>query len=117
MKIVQKQLELEDIQYYIVHLNIVNALLVNKMTDKELNILANFMSLDKSITSSDMFNTFARKQVKENLDNMSSGSLSNHLKSMLDKGFLSKDDGKINIKPFLIPEEDWQGYQFKITKK
>lgn len=118
MRIIQKKLELENLYYYLTHLNIVNALLTNKLTDKEIEILAGFMSLDKKLTESDMFNTFARKIVKESLKGMSSGSLSNHLKAMIDKGFLVKDEitKKISIKEFLLPEDDEQGYQFKVTK-
>ena len=66
----------------------------------------------------DMFNTYARKLVKETLKGMSAGSLSNHLKSMIDKGFLVKDEitNRISVKEFLLPEDDWQGYQFRIIK-
>lgn len=118
MKVIQKEIRLNSEEYYTTHLNVINSLFTVKLTEKELEILAGFMSLDTKLTESDMFNTFARKIVKEKLGNMSSGSLSNHLKSMINKGFLVKDDitNKISIKGFLIPENDWQGYQFKIIK-
>lgn len=119
MRVIQKELRLQNLNYYLTHLNIINSLLTIKLTDKEVEILAEFMSLDKKLTEADMFNTLTRKLVKENLKGMSSGSLSNHLKSMIDKGFLVKDEitKKITIKNFLLPENDWQGYQLKLIKE
>lgn len=119
MKVIQKELKVGLGEYYNIHLTIINSILPVKLTDKEIEVLAGFMSLDKNIIENDMFNTLARKKVKEKLDNMSAGALGNHLKSMIEKGFLTKDDitNKITIKDFLIPEDDWQGYQFKIVKE
>lgn len=118
MSIIQKSLKLNTKEYHTTHLNIINSIFPKKLTVKEIEILSEFMSLDNSITGIDMFNTYARKIIKENLK-MSSGSLSNHLKSMLDKDFLTKDKitNRISIREFLIPNEDWQGYQFKIVKQ
>lgn len=118
MKILQKQLNLSRDDYYKVHLEIINALLPIKLSGKEIEVLAGFMSLEKNLTSTDMFNTVTRKMVKDKLKGMSAGSLSNHLKSMLDKGFLTKDDhGLIEVKSFLFPEENAQGYQLKLKVK
>jgi hypothetical protein len=38
---------------------------------------------------------------------------------MINKGFLIKNDitNTITIREFLLPEDDGQGYQFKIVKK
>lgn len=118
MSIIQKSLKLNAKEYHTTHLNIINSIFPKRLTDKEIEILSEFMSLDTSITGVDMFNTYARKIIKENLK-MSSGSLSNHLKSMLDKDFLTKDKitNRISIREFLLPNEDWQGYQFKIIKQ
>lgn len=118
MSIIQKSLKLNTKEYHTTHLNIINSIFPKKLTVKEIEILSEFMSLDNSITGVDMFNTYARKIIKENLK-MSSGSLSNHLKSMLDKDFLTKDKitNRISIREFLIPNEDWQGYQFKIVRQ
>lgn len=118
MKVIQKELRVEPGQYYLIHLNIINSVFPTKLTEKEIEVLAGFMALDKTITGVDMFNTYARKLVKETLKGMSAGSLSNHLKSMIDKGFLVKDEitNRISVKEFLLPEDDWQGYQFRIIK-
>ena len=118
MKIIQKSFNLENQDYYIMHLNIVNAILPVKLTDKELEVLAAFMGLEKNLIEENYFNPVARKKVLKKVG-LSPAGLSNHLKSMIDKGFLSKNDitNTITIKQFLLPEEDGQGYQFKIVKK
>lgn len=118
MRVIQKELKVTSSDYYLIHLNIINSVFPVKLTEKEIAILAGFMALEHTITGVDMFNSYARKIVKERLGGMSSASLSNHLKSMLDKGFLTKDEetNRIFIKEFLLPEEDWQGYQFKLVK-
>lgn len=117
MKIIQKAFKLDNDKYYELHLQIVNSVLPVRLSEKELEVLSSFMALEKNIIKIDNFNSFARKQVKTKLGLTSAG-LSNHLRSMIDKGFLSKDEmsGLITIKHFLIPEEDGQGYQFKIVK-
>ena len=118
MKVIQKELKVGLDEYYKLHLTIINSILPVKLTDKEIEVLGAFMALDKSIIEEDTFNSFARKKVKEKLGNMSAGGLGNHLKSMIDKGFLNKKEmsNKISIKSFLIPEESMQGYQFKLLK-
>ena len=120
MKVVQKTIRLSKENYYKMHLNIINTLLPeqSRMVNKEIEILAAFMSLDKNITEEDMFNTLARKQVKAKLENMSSGGLGNHLKSLILKKHLSKNEitNRITINPHIIPEESTQGYQIKLIQ-
>lgn len=118
MKIIQKVFNLNNEDYYITHLRIVNCLLPVKLSDKESEVLAAFMSLDKLITEGNYFNPVARKKVQLLL-NLSPAGLSNHLKSMLKKQFLTENaiNNIILIKPFLFPENNNQGYQFKITKQ
>lgn len=118
MKIIQQAFKVENQEYYTMHLQISNAVLPVKLTDKELEVLAAFMGLDKNIIEENHFNPVARKKVLKRL-NLSAAGLSNHLKSMINKGFLIKNDitNAITIREFLLPEEDGQGYQFKIVKK
>lgn len=117
MKIIQQAFKLDKDKYYIVHLGILNAILPVKLTDKELEVLAAFMGLDENIVEDSYFNPVARKKVLKKLE-LSPAGLSNHLKAMLDKGFLIKNSitNVITIKEFLLPEIDGQGYQFKIIK-
>ncbi len=118
MKVIQQAFNLENEKYYVVHLNIINAILPVKLTDKELEVLATFMALDKNIIEDGYFNPISRKKVMKKLELIPAG-LSNHLASMIKKGFLIKNSitNNITIKPFLLPEENNQGYQFKIVKK
>lgn len=117
MALIQRVLNLEQKDYYIKHLTIVNCLLPTNLTDKEIEVLAAFMSLDKSLTEDDMFNTLARKKVRASLK-QSPGGLGNHLKSMIEKKVIDKNEitNKLTIKGFIFPEEKSQGYQIKINK-
>lgn len=119
MKIVQKTIRLSKEDYYKMHLNIINTLLPeqSRMVNKEIGVLAAFMSLDKNITEEDMFNTLARKQVKAKL-NLSAGGLGNHLKSLIEKKHLSKNEitGRITVNSAIIPGEPMQGYQIKLIQ-
>ena len=118
MKVLRKTLKVDKDNFYKMHLNIVNSLMDNALTGTEIEVLATFMSLDKSIIEEDMFNTLARKQVKEKLGGMSAGGLGNHLKSMITKEFLIKNEitNRITVVPALIPVDDSQGYQIKLIQ-
>jgi hypothetical protein len=116
MQIIQKAVQCKDKQaYYELHLAIINPLLPNSLTDKEIKILASFMAIDEKLVEDDRFNSLVRKKIMEK-HKLSAGGLGNYLKSMIKKGFLTKSKitGRIKIKPFMIPEPNMQGYQFKI---
>ena len=117
MRPIQRVITLSGKEYYTRHLEIVSCLVPTKLTDKEIEVLASFLALDKKITEKDMFNTMARKEVRESLG-LSPGGLGNHLKSMIGKKVLDKDEmsNRITIKEFLLPAERQQGYQIKIIK-
>lgn len=120
MKLLQKIIRVNREDYFKMHLNIINTLVSEKekMVNKEIEVLAAFLSLDKNIIEEDMFNTLARKQVKAKLGNMSAGGLGNHLKSLIEKKHLSKNEitGKITVNPAIIPQEPIQGYQIKLIE-
>lgn len=111
-------LKLEKDKYIKMHLSILNLFLPKKLTEKEIDILSNFMSLPDELISQDMFNSYSRKLVKERLS-LSSGGLGNHLKSMVDKGFLEKDKitARITVKKFLIPRKEEQKFSINIKVK
>ena len=117
MKIISKALkDLGNEEYYLKHLQIVNQLLPVKMTNKETEVLAAFLSLGGDIVKKDRFGTTARKIVMENLG-ISAGGLGNYMKILNDKGFIFKNEYNVfEVRPFLLPEEDNQGYQIKISK-
>jgi len=118
MKLIKKTYKTNNDKYYELHLKIINAILPVSLTEKEIKVLAKFMSLDKNIIKEDVFNVIARKKVKDALS-LSNGGLSNYLKSMIKKGFLLKNEitKKIIIRDFLLPEDNEQYYKFKIIKE
>lgn len=118
MNKIQKGLILNKDEYYVKHLSIINPVLPVQLTNKEILVLASFMCLPPSITEDDRFNSLARKKVMEKL-NLSPGGLGNYLKSMIEKGFLRKSDitKRISINEVLVPEQNKQGYIFKIELK
>ncbi len=118
MKLIQKALKLNKENYYKVHISLVSILLQINLTKTEIELLSKFMSLDASLIEEDMFNSYARKQVRENLK-MSHSSISNHIASMINKGALSKNKitNRILVDPKLIPESNSQGYQIAIINQ
>lgn len=116
MQVVRKSIKCSSREeYYKLHLNIINPLLPNKLTEKEIMILTSFMSVDEKLVEDDRFNSLVRKKVMEK-HKLSAGGLSNHLKSMINKGFLKRSNvtGRIKINSFVTPGENMQGYQFRI---
>jgi hypothetical protein len=109
MKAISKKLVLNSKAYFIIHLSIINALLPIKLTPKELEIIALFMSLQGDIAK-DRFGTTARKLVMKELG-LSDGGLGNYLKALKEKGFISKDN---EILSMLIPNNEKQEYFFQL---
>lgn len=116
-KIIQKSiLEIQGAQYYIHHLSIINPFLPVELTPKEREVLGTFMSFKGETADKDRFGTTFRKDVKSML-NMSDGGLSNHLSSLKSKGAIKEElGGVITVAAILLPEENQQFYQFKITQ-
>lgn len=116
MKTIQYKLELDKQKYYEKHLSIVSCLLPTHLTPKEIEILACFLSLDKSLIETDMFNAESRKRVMF-MKKLSAGGLGNYLKSMIDKKVIDKnpDTNKMKIKPFLLPNDKTQGFKLLLV--
>lgn len=112
MQEIIKTLRLSKIDYYHTHLSIVNCLLPRKMTPKEIEVLAAFMSLEGAIALH-RFGPTAKKLIMQELK-LSPAGLSNYITSLTDKGFLIKTGDITNILPLLIPEEDVQYYKFRL---
>ncbi len=113
-KVLRKILRLPRGEYYKTHLQIVNALLPIKLTTKEIEVLAAFMSLDGDIAK-DRFGTSARKIIKKDLK-LSDGGLGNYLKAFKEKGFVITQDelGDI-VNPILSVQQDEQNYMVKLV--
>lgn len=117
MKVIRKSLsDLSEKDYYNKHLQIINQILPVQMTNKEVEVLASFMSLGGDIIKKDRLGTTARKIVMNQLS-ISPGGLGNYLKSLKNKGFIFYNDFNVLvIKEILFPEKERQGYQFKIEQ-
>lgn len=105
MKALSKKLELSASEYFKIHLNIVNSLINTKLTPKEVEVLALFMSLQGDIAK-DRFGTTAKKFVKQELS-LSDGGLSNYIKSLKNKGFITSGN---DIPMVLMPNAEKQEY-------
>lgn len=114
MKIIGKTERLSKEEYFKKHLSIINGVLPKSMTPKEIEIMAAFISLEGDLAKKP-FSTTGRKIVMEKTGIKFAGGLGNHLRELKNKGFILVDDNdELYILPTLIPEKDWQGYQFKI---
>lgn len=123
MNVISNIVKADKYNYYIKHLELVNVIIPEdkfpeKISKKEIEVLAAFMSQDKSLIEEDMFNGVVRKKVMEKLK-LKPGGLGNHLKSLIEKEFLIKNEitKKIKVKPFLIPIPNGQGYRIKLVKQ
>jgi len=113
MKALSKKLVLNTKDYYIVHLSIINALIPgNKLTPKEIEVLASFMMLQGDIAQ-DRFGSTAKKLIRLNL-NISDAGLSNYIKSLKTKGFISKNNAILQM---LIPNDVSQDYYLQVINK
>ena len=123
MKVITKVLQVSKFDYYRKHLELLNVLLPEdkfpeRLSSKEIEVLAAFMSQDENLIEEDMFNGVVRKKVMERLS-LKPGGLGNHLKKMIAKNYLTKSDitRKITLKSYMFPIDNNQGYRVKITKK
>lgn len=115
--VISKQLVLNKYDYYETHLNIVNSVLPEKLTSKEIQVFSRFMAFEGDIAT-DRFGTSARKIVKEELK-LSDGGLGNYLKIFKDKGLILTNEvtNKLYLNPILEVNNKEQVYVFKITKE
>jgi hypothetical protein len=112
---IQKRLRLPKNEYYTKHLSLMNVFLPVKMTPKEIETLANFMSLREN-SGLQMFGSTARKLVMRDMG-IKAGGLGNYLRSLQEKGFLIEDEiYKFTILPILYPADKIQNYQFQFIE-
>jgi hypothetical protein len=116
MEILRKKLVLPKNDYYTKHLSIMNVFLPIKMTPKEIEVLAAFMSLEGDIAVQ-RFGTSARKLVMSSMG-IKPGGLGNYFKSLKEKGFLLEHEiEKFTIFPMLYPDPAVQNYMFQLLKQ
>lgn len=114
-KEIRKLLKLPKQVYYETHLNLLNCILPVKMTPREVEILAAFMSLEGNIAQY-RFGPSAKKIIRQDLQ-LSPAGLSNFIGSLMKKGFLIQQGDMINILPLLVPEATEQTYIFKLINE
>lgn len=117
MEVIKKAIKVKPEEYFNKHLEIINPLMPTKFTPMEMKVLTAFMNIDGEEVEEGRFNPYTRKLVMKDLG-LSAGGLGNYLRSLVKKGFLikSKYTKNLSVADYLIPEDKWQGYQFKIDK-
>jgi hypothetical protein len=112
MREIRKYLQLEEDQYYEVHLSLINCILPVKLTPKEIEVLSAFMSLKGDIAKH-RFGPSAKKIVMQRLG-LSPAGLSNHMRSLVNKQFLIETGDIIEVWSLLMPEQNEQLYMFRL---
>ncbi len=110
---ISKEVKLTSRDYFKRHFELIDAFLPVKLTSKEQDVLAAFLSL-KGDLYDDMFSALSRKKVMEQL-NLSSGGLGNYIKQLKDKGAITRKQGRTFIIPQLVPDLKEQSYYFKLV--
>lgn len=112
-KIITKLLRFDRLDYYQMHLAIINVFLPVKMTEKEIEVLARFMCFEGEL-GNQRFGVTAKSMVRADM-NLSHAGLSNYMGSLMEKGFLTKKIDVIEILPILMPTPDQQEYRFMLV--
>lgn len=117
MEIIRKKIKVDKKEYFKKHLEVINPFIPTKFTPMEMKVLTAFMNLEGEEVEETRFNPTTRKKVMEELG-LSAGGLGNYLRSLVDKGFITKSKytKTLSVVDYLIPEEKGQGYQFKIER-
>lgn len=109
--VISKTLRLGLLDYYKKHLHIINHILPVQMTDREIEVLSCFMSLNRG--DIDLFSTSVRRIVMDKLG-LSAGGLSNYIRQLKGKGFIIEEGDKLVILGILVPDSGSQLYSFKL---
>ena len=117
MKILRKSIkDLDVINYHILHLQIINPMLPRKLTGKEVEVLAHFMSLPPQVADMGRFNSITKRLIRGKM-NLSVAGMSNYIKALEKKGCIIKDEfNNTLINKHLLASPEAQGYQFKIGR-
>lgn len=115
MKAISKTIKLSRLEYYKVHLLLINPILPVKLTEKEAEVLAGFLSLERDLKS-DPFSTTGRKIVMDRVRIKSAGGLGNYLKQLQTKGFIKPTKGSFDIIPIIIPDDKEMKYNFNLIQ-
>ena len=107
----RKRIELSsEYLYYSRHIKIVNGIQDFGLNSKEVDILVFFITLGGG-----SFDKERRKELRERY-NYSFSVLSNHLRSLLEKGLLYKEGKNYVINKYLVPDSYSEEYSIKILR-
>lgn len=111
---IRKVVRLDRDEFYVKHLEVINPFLPIRLTPKEIEVLAAFMTLEGELAE-DRFGTTGRKIVMKKL-NITPGGMGNYLKSLKTKGFVYKKHGAFYIAPIVMPGDGiHQDYKFRLV--
>lgn len=108
MKRLKKEV-LEKQSFYPKYLKLVNVILPEPLTAKEIEVLSHFMSLEGDLVENDRFGTQARSYVREKMGFKTHANLDNYIKYFKNKNiiYLSERTGKLEINPKIaIPKNE-----------
>ena len=108
---IKKTLRLSQVDYYRMHIMIVSSFLPVRLTDREIDVLSQFLSF-KGEFAEDRFGPSQRKIVMDRLG-MKPPNLSKHLKTLRQAGVIK--GGKV-IDHF-VPHSDVQLYKFQLVNE
>lgn len=110
--VVNKTIKLESKEYYKTHFSIVSAIIDTDLSQKEIEVLASFLSLDENIIKDDLINPLSRKEVMKDL-NLQPAGLTNHIRSMVKKFIIlqNKITKRYTLNPNLEVNKENQGYR------
>ena len=102
------------------YLKLVNVILPDPLTQREIDVLAAFMELEGDLVKEDRFGTQARGVVRKKFGFKSYSNLDNYIKYFKKKGVLFQDtEGKLKLNPKIsIPESEDKvelAFQFDIS--
>lgn len=117
MRNLKNTLVLDGMGYYEKHLEIVGTQFGVKLTPAERRVLACFMDLPEKVVRHGRFSTNAKKHVISSLG-LSESALSQHLKSLVKKEFIKKEeDGWMEVHRLIACSDTEQTYIFTIKKR
>jgi hypothetical protein len=109
----KKSLKLDKLNYYIKHISLINIIFIQeegRLSPMEIKVLASFIKNSEGMEKAEVFATLVRNRVMKELS-ISHGGLSNHLRTLKEKGVIVKDT---YIAPALIPKSLNQEYLIKL---
>ena len=107
-----KILTLNELDYYITHLKIINTVFPFNMTEKEIFVVAHFLTMKGDIRE-DLFGTTSRKLVRTRC-NLTLAGLSNYLNALQLKRCIIEDENK-KLKLHQLLNINSEAHEYNLT--